>query len=31
MDRGALVNRILKTFSTSYQMRDNETGFEAFG
>lgn len=30
MDRGALVNRILKTCSTSYHFRDKENNFESF-
>lgn len=30
MDRGALVNRILKTCSTSYHIRDPATGTESF-
>lgn len=31
IDRGTLVNKMLKTCSVSYHMKDKETGFESFG
>lgn len=30
MDRNYLVNKILKTCSTAYHMRDKQTGLQAF-